>query len=258
MLPVYYVVAGQRYSNKLLAFQKAFENNWWPHWNYYEKEFSKIKWLEEPAADLFSLYCDRARNLRESYDRVTVWYSGGADSDNILQSFLRQGLHIDEVWHRTTIQKHNRRDNGVDATNSAQETILVAQPQLKKYLAQYPWWKPTIHELDLTDTAIDHWSNGTIDPYNINYYHPLAPGKSSYREVDHKLGIKSNLRTCRIVGVDKPIVSYKQGEYYLNFVDSLVHANLMQQEIDFPDPYDTVEFFYWHPDAAKYWSSSLI
>lgn len=250
MLPVYYVVAGEKYANKLLAYQKAFEHNWWPHWNYYEEEFSRTDWLTEPQEDLFDLYGQRARQLRESYDRVAVWYSGGADSDNILQSFLRQGLHIDEVWHRTTIEKHNRCDAGIDPTNAAQETILVARPQLKHYLNQYPWWKPQIHELDLTDTAIDHWQQGAVDPFSINYYHPLTLGKK-YREVDHKLGLRSHVKTCRIFGVDKPIISYDQGNYYFTFMDSLVHINLMQQEIEYPDPYDMVEFFYWHPNSSK-------
>lgn len=251
MYKVYYELAGQRYSNKLLAYQKAFKNNWWPHWNYYEDEFSQVDWLTEPQENLFELYEQRARQIRDSYDRVALWYSGGADCDNILQSFLRQGLHVDEIWHRTTIDKHTRRDAGVDPTNAAQETILVARPQLKNYLNQYPWWKPKIHELDLTDISIEHWQHGIVDPFSINYYHPLALAKGKYQEVDFKLGLKSHVKTCRIFGVDKPIVSYDQGKYYLAFMDSIVNINLMQKEIEFPDPYDVVEFFYWHPHSSK-------
>jgi hypothetical protein len=51
----------------------------------------------EPEADLAELYRRRARRLREQYDYLILMYSGGADSDQVLTTFLKGGIFLDEV-----------------------------------------------------------------------------------------------------------------------------------------------------------------
>ena len=73
-------------------------------WIFHDDAFSKYPWHIEPEASLDQLYDARARQLREKYDYVVLSYSGGSDTHNILESFIRQGLHIDEIVtnHMTT------------------------------------------------------------------------------------------------------------------------------------------------------------
>ena len=64
------------------------------HWNFNDQAFAQFDWLQEPPVSLEQLYMTRAQQIRERYDYIVVWYSGGADSNNVLQSFLKSGLHV--------------------------------------------------------------------------------------------------------------------------------------------------------------------
>ena len=46
---------------------------------------------------LDELYKQRALQLREKYDYLILYFSGGADSYNVLRSFIDNGIKIDEV-----------------------------------------------------------------------------------------------------------------------------------------------------------------
>ena len=49
--------------------------------------FDSYNWTVEPAESLVQLYQRRAQQIREKYDYLVLFYSGGADSHNMLQSF---------------------------------------------------------------------------------------------------------------------------------------------------------------------------
>ena len=40
---------------------------------------------------------ERALNLRNSYDYIKVWFSGGIDSVRMLRSFIENNIYIDEI-----------------------------------------------------------------------------------------------------------------------------------------------------------------
>jgi hypothetical protein len=157
-----YIVNGKKYINKLEAYNTALTNGVWPHWNFFEEQFSKKNWTVEPKESLTELYNQRARNIRNEYDYIICWFTGGSDSDNIVHSFLSQGLHIDEIWHRSTLSRHSRRDEGLDAFNAANETRLAVIPRLKEYQSRYPWWKPKVNIFDITELSIKNVPNASI------------------------------------------------------------------------------------------------
>ena len=66
-------------------------------WHFNDDTFDNFPWNVEPVESLDELYFRRARELREQYDYICLAFSGGGDSNNILEAFLRQGLFIDEV-----------------------------------------------------------------------------------------------------------------------------------------------------------------
>jgi len=43
------------------------------------------------------LYALRARQLREKYDYLVLYFSGGADSTNILKTFIDNNIFLDEI-----------------------------------------------------------------------------------------------------------------------------------------------------------------
>ena len=241
----HYIVSGQYYSNKLSAFAAALPQGYWPHWDFFENEFSKVDWQTEPHESLISLYHRRAWQIRNDYDYIICWFSGGSDSDNMVRSFLDQGLYIDEIWHRSSLDAHQRRDSGTDAENAAMETLLAVKPRLLEYQSKYPWWRPMIRSTNIMESAIKRWREGARDPYSINYYNPLLPAKeqSMYSFNGRCVG-----RTAKLYGIDKPRIEIRNGKFYLVFMDNYVNTNAMQCR----DPYDNSQdiWFYWHPDAS--------
>jgi len=67
------------------------------HWNYNDEFFGQFDWSKEPKETINELYKQRALELREQYDYLALYYSGGHDSSNVLYAFLDNGIPIDEV-----------------------------------------------------------------------------------------------------------------------------------------------------------------
>ena len=99
----FYVCNGQEFSSKIRALLYSNEVNKPVEWMFNDRVFQSYDWTVEPIETLDELYDHRAKQLRSQYDYVILSYSGGADSHNILMSFVRQGLHIDEIITNTSI-----------------------------------------------------------------------------------------------------------------------------------------------------------
>jgi hypothetical protein len=89
---------------------------------------SELDWATEPPHDIDHYYKLRAESLRDQYDYIVLMYSGGADSHNILMSFVRQGLHIDEIvvntMHKQVKNSVDLNPNNKDPKNAAAEYYL--------------------------------------------------------------------------------------------------------------------------------------
>ena len=238
-----YTVAGQHYHNKFMAFQHGIPLGWYPHWDFFDDEFSKVDWQQEPLESLTELYRQRAAQLRADYDYLILWYSGGSDSHTVLQSFLDNGIHLDEIWHRSSVDRVSRRDRGQDSANQANETRHVALPVLKALQHSNPAIK--IRVFDAMDLAMDIWQQGTISIDATNYLNPLLPAKmhSDFFNVGRHRG-----RVAKITALDKPKVFRHDGIWYCSFIDLPLLTQLMQNRID---EQEQDVCFYWHPDAAR-------
>ena len=59
---------------------------------FHDEIYSKIDWKIEPSIDLETLYFLRAKQLRDTYDYLILQYSGGADSHQVLFTFLKNNI----------------------------------------------------------------------------------------------------------------------------------------------------------------------
>ena len=64
---------------------------------FYDDVFNKLNWEEEPSLSFDFLLEQRARQLRDSFDYLRLWYTSGTDSETILQTFLKHNIFIDEI-----------------------------------------------------------------------------------------------------------------------------------------------------------------
>lgn len=244
----WYEVAGVRYQNKLQAYAAALPNGWWPHWYFYEQEFSSHDWTQEPTESLSELYAARARELRTKYNKIIVWSSGGADSDNVIRSFYENGLHIDEIWHRHTMPWHNRRDSGTDPANHCNELRLAFEPRLREYQSRYPQFRYTkINVFDVVEKTLSFWEQTPIDdPYQTNSYNFLVAAKQRKHLLSQTPAMQDET-VCHVYGIDKPLVRIVNNEWIVCFSDGQVSNH----SVGDTDGGYSEEFFYWHPSTCK-------
>ena len=64
---------------------------------FFDDIFANLNWEVEPVLSYDYLLEQRAKQLRDSYDYLRLWYTSGSDSETILQTFLKHNIYIDEI-----------------------------------------------------------------------------------------------------------------------------------------------------------------
>lgn len=245
----YYQVGELKFYSKLEAIELHTKSNIHPHWNFNEAAYSSMDWSTEPKESLKELYRKRAEQLRNEYDYLVLWYSGGADSDNVLHAFLDNDIKLDEVASYVNYEADASRESFFNG-----EIFHVAIPKIEQLKEKY---KDLVHrKIDISQITIDtfnsgnqfdwiYWSN-TIMTVNALARQDIHTAVSEWKTM-----FDQGKRVAFIHGVDKPRVIQKtNGEYTFRFidtVDSLVSArNQMLNR-----PWDNQEFFYWTPDSPE-------
>lgn len=256
MKETYYLCNGIKFKSKVDVYFYSKTVKKPVEWIFHQDTFSKYPWHIEPLKSLDELYDARTRQLREQYDYIILSYSGGADTNNILESFIRQGLHIDEIvtnhiskaTSSITVLNPAVKNNW----NFAAEHELQTVPRLKYISEKLPRTKITV--LDVSDTVLnsmnqyndvdwvlhrnDQLSIGQLFRYNYFYFSSIK------KQLDKDLSVGI------IVGVDKPKTTIKDdGNFYLYFNDATANiAGITDFNQDYTNT--TVELFYWSPDAV--------
>ena len=246
----YYQVGELKFFSKLEAIDLHTKSNIHPHWNFNEAVYSTMSWDKEPAESLKELYKQRAEQLRADYDYLILWYSGGADSDNVLHAFLDNDIKLDEVASYINYEADANKESFFNG-----EIFHVAAPKIERLKEKYP---DLYHrKIDMSQLTLDAFTknNGQFDwiYYLNNIISVNAIARQDIHEsvTEWKDLFNQGKRVAFIHGVDKPrVIQQPSGEYIFRFidtVDSLVTArNQMQNR-----PWDNQEFFYWTPDSPK-------
>ena len=96
--------------------------------------YGKLDWSVPVETNLLTLYKQRAEQLREKYDYLVMYYSGGADSTNALHAFIDNNIFLDElIMHMP--EPVQKTINGVDTSNLNyySEVEYAAVAHLKKF-----------------------------------------------------------------------------------------------------------------------------
>jgi len=217
-------------------------------WDFNNLEFSTYNWAVEPIASLKELYGQRARDIREHYDYIVVWWSGGADSYTVLKSFVDNNLFVDEI---ATFHNYAGDKSWDSYLNS--EIKRVAMPVAEKLLEHSP--NTRFRLIDLTDYESDlfikddnqfdflYKSNAQFSP------NQLARRYIREKEKDYLDLFSQGKSVCFVWGCDKPRVNLQADRRYaIQFVDVADNCvNPMTQTLN--RPWEIDEFFYWSPDA---------
>jgi hypothetical protein len=247
----YYEVGDYRTYSKYDAIVVAETQKKTPTWNFNDAVFSCYDWTREPPESLLELYRRRAEQLRNKYDYLVLAFSGGSDSHNVLMSFIKNGIHIDELMTYHTLDG-NRGDR--DSFQNA-EVWRVAKPYGELLQSKYPGVKHRF--VDLTPFQFRFWKDHPEAKFDFIYYGNACASIQNICRADLRLYIddyreiiESGKKLGIIFAVDKPEVRFEDGQWSASFYDIVDHSVPANQQM-YNRETDHSEFFYWSPDLPE-------
>ncbi len=245
----YYTVGTEKYYEKIPAMFRAQQLGLDVAWVFNDNVFSALDWTQEPETGLDEYYAIRAKQIRDEYDYVLLFCSGGADSTNMFNAFVKNGLHVDEVVGSAPLSglrdwKHpDPSDTRVE--NTIEETFLTQIPWLHKIQQDYPKTKVTLHDYfdDMIAYKPDDWLLKGND-----WMHPTMAGRYNLDRYPHLKRIaESGKRIAVVQGIDKPKVVRHQDRFYLIFLDYIY--NNKYDSVNHPNTNPV--FFYHSPQLPQ-------
>lgn len=252
----HYVVNNKIFLNKIDAFVESGQNLSSVKFHYNDDVFSKYDWTHDPdpSQGVESFYRQRAQQIRDKYDYVIILYSGGPDSTNVLNSFVKNNIPVDEV---VNMNSYSRTGVVKDTIHNA-DYVFNVEPYLKQLMAEYNL-QTRITILDEIDLVKQHWAHH----YQTDNWESLfgaVPAPSMFitkqvwiRYVPHlwKM-ILDNKKVGIVIGADKTPLRLINGKYAVNFPDTLVtDTSLLNSHDSDLQHLNLQELFYHSPECPE-------
>jgi hypothetical protein len=241
-----YRVGDLKFHSKLEAIEMHAKTGIHPHWDFNEAVFSSYDWTVEPTENILELYRQRAQQLRDKYDYIVLFWSGGSDSETVLQSFVDNDIKLDEI---ATYSNYEATGDRKDFLNA--EVFEVSMPRAAQLKELYPWMKHRV--IDISQQTIDVFAENKLDwIYNMNmFFTPNCVAKDGlYLKIkEWRDIIESGKKFCILWGHDKPRIIHENNRFSFRFMD-LIDNGPNVKGIAGTNPY-TDELFFWTPDMPK-------
>lgn len=206
-------MASQKFGSKLdvLDAMKGVQANAQFHW--FPKLWENYDYTKISDKSYEQLKLERALKLREKYKYLKLYFSGGSDSITVLNTFIKNNIHIDEIvnWKRS-LGSFQKLDPNI-------ENELSAIPYLNYIQHSIPKTKITIENISITDLMM--YNNG------------LGSGKENRRIIfgdpseldfvpDHKYLYLNDTRdgVGHIEGGQKPSIFLYNNQWYFGMYDT--------------------------------------
>ena len=243
----FFEVGKEKFYSKLDAIKHSMATGQEVTWNFNNEVFSKQDWTTEPVESIRKMYQRRAVDIRNRYDYVIVMFSGGSDSTTVLDSFFKNGIHVDEVVLDQWIKY--QPEGAESFTNS--EITHAALPYLEKHASA----STKIRLQDVSDLELAcirdpdfcqrsyREVNNVHNPGMISLHYDI---ENRYQEY---VDLRSKGKSIVFVwGEAKPRIDYDvlMGKHYFYFEDHYAHAPQPRDQ-EHPDPLVHHEQFFDDP-----------
>ena len=198
------------FDNKWDAIEYASTSN--NHYKAYlnDASWDKADWTREPTESIEQLQKNHAEYLREKYNTLVLFYSGGVDSSTVLNTFIKNKIPLDYIYVQYV----------EDPDKSFNKDVHLAMQYLKENKDKL------LGAEVLYEKKLDHHEGNSI--YNF---------KEQLREVNwqlrfHHIGLSTDLKIrqpniykkvedngCIIAGSNKPYVYRDKKGFYTQYVD---------------------------------------
>ena len=239
----YWQVGEKKFVNKYQAMLYATSSNEDVKYMFFDNVWKNFDKALLNKFSLQELYKQRAQQLRDSYDYLVLYFSGGADSYNVLRSFIDNGIHLDEIcvkWCKDTIDSGIYTPNVLEgsAINYLSEWDYAIKPVLK--------WLNDCHpniKIEIVDWFKDRHLIGQEEIFNaVNHWHDVEVTSLAVWSPNELKMIEQGKTVGSIYGIDKPNTVLENDNWYMYFTDNGAGMGT-------PAPYNVfgAEYFYWTP-----------
>jgi hypothetical protein len=201
------------------------------HDELWDAAFSLYKF--NPLVDLENLYKQRALQLRANYDYLILYFSGGADSTTILNTFLENNIKLDEIFVYipekilgSNLHKPNIHDTS--SANMLSEWDFSIKPKLDYVRTKHPEikivlydWTNTLTNLKINSDLLIKQNQNFALP-NFGFSEAFSPSNIEFEN--------KGIRVANITGIDKPFVLYNPttDKYSNSFIDGAIATGQFQ------------------------------
>ena len=179
----------------------------------------------EPAETWEQIMLERALEIRLSYPYINLMYSAGCDSEAMLQTFLQNNIHLDEI-----------SVYGCGLGSADHESTQAVQ-NLKAIKHLIPNTKISYHVTSLSEYKESYRGNKSIYNYNGSLPHTV---RLIERAEDTSVLDKGDT-VINIFGKEKPTLVYVNNKWYTFYLDNCVD----------PRPFNDHNSIYFYSDNVK-------
>jgi hypothetical protein len=249
----YFSVGNQNLYSKLDAIKLSMTTGDEVQWHYNDEVFSKQNWIVEPEKNIRTMYRERAQAIRDKFDYVVVMFSGGADSTTVLDSFIDNGIPVDEIFMNYWIKYQPEKEKSF--MNA--EITYSALPYLKQKLPT--GWNTLVRLYDPSDFMLEHLKdkefrqNSYHEVNNVHNLQMISVHYNLHRRFQKYIDlIESGKKIGFIWGEAKPRINYDldKNKHYFYFEDHYAHAPQPRDQIA-NDPSCNHEQFFDDPGHAE-------
>lgn len=252
----FYRVGDKKFYNKTLALLENFQTKEDVHWIFNNKVYGSIDWTIPVETPLSELYKNRAQQLRDQYDYLVLYFSGGADSTNALHAFIDNNIFIDEIiMHLPEAVKTSINSTDTSNLNYYSEVEYAAVAHLKKFEnSVHPNTKISINDFSKTGLELlnnEDWFDRSPLCLSISISGILRQISQEYDGYHLSLQEKDK-SIAYILGVDKPLVHFNGNNYSCYFMDTSTYHYISPVNFNKSKINNVfTEFFYWTPDMPE-------
>jgi len=246
----YYQVGQRVFNHKVYALQEATRTGQDVSWNFNRLTYDSLDWTQTNGRSLQDLYRDRAWQLRQKYKWLCLAWSGGGDSTTVLDSFLLNNIHLDEIvilWPHSRLRGRYTASTDTRPQNMASEWDFAIEPKLQWIQKNHPRVRITICDV-MAELEPEECRDDTILIAEKHSYSVIQ----RWRALDEILRQRTNEHdnVAGILAVDTPFLKIVDDNVCAYFDDMAANAG-SKSDVMLDGWRRNIEFFYWTPDMPE-------
>jgi hypothetical protein len=219
--PIYYTVGDRIHYSDVAAYQDFSKNlNDEIYFHFDSPMFNEERWDVEPPKSIEYYRQQVCEYIEDTYSNITVGYSGGTDSETVLNCFKRRGtknIHF----------LHTAMDGLIDLPSKQMEINHIKDNVRLKHndtIANLNW-KFTIAKPWTSGSLLDHekkLADFSVGSFELDLKAAAAWGKNS----GDKVVTRANKKSVLIMGKEKPEIVIHNGWWCFHLINTHFEAPL--------------------------------